>query len=106
MGLRTRCVRGKASWIGAAKLLAFETGAQWRSLSLPYGRVPIPDRLAQLRTLPDFLNRRGDNRCPILRVTKLQVHSSTDKAPLQHGTSPSRACDGDHYGLRAVLGMP
>src|SRR5215469_7529228 len=66
----------------------------------PHGRV------TQLRALPDVLNTRGDNRCLILRVTKLQVHSSTDEASLQHGTSPSRACDCDHDGLRAVLWMP
>ena len=70
-------------------------------LCRPHGRV------AQVRrALPDFLNTRGDNRCPILRVTKLQVHSPTDEAPLQQGTSPSRACDCDHHRLRAVLWMP
>ena len=42
---------------------------------------------APLRALPDFLDGGRDNRRSVFGVVKLQVHPSTDEAPLQHGTS-------------------
>jgi hypothetical protein len=41
-----------------------------------------------LCTLPDFLHGRRDYGRGIFLMTNLQVHTTTDKTPLQHGTSP------------------
>ena len=62
-------------------------------------------RPAPLRALPDFLDRGRDNRSSIFGVMKLQAHASTDEAPLQHGTSPGRACNDDQDWLGTVPGM-
>ncbi len=61
--------------------------------------------LLQLR-LSDFLDRRGDNRRRVFRMTKLQMHASTNKAAFQHGTSPGRACDRDLDWFWAIQRMP
>jgi hypothetical protein len=58
-----------------------------------------------LELLADFLNERSHNRCPVCGVIKLQPHAATDEASLEHGTAPSRACDGHQNGLRTVLRM-
>ena len=42
----------------------------------------------KLCTLPDFLYERRDYGGGIFRMTNLQVHATTDKAPLKHGTAP------------------
>ena len=68
-----------------------------------HGRANL--RPAPLRALPDFLDRGRDNRRSIFRMVKFQVHPSTDEAPLQHGTSPGRACNDDQDWLGTVPGM-
>jgi hypothetical protein len=68
-----------------------------------YAGVLIP-QLVHPR-LADFLDGRGDNWCRVLRVTKLQVHTSANIAPLQHGTSPRRTRNCDLGWLGAKLGM-
>ena len=35
-------------------------------------------------TFPDFSDNRGDNGCGISRMTKLEVHASTDEVYLEH----------------------
>jgi len=62
-------------------------------------------RPAPLRALPDFLDGGRDNRGSIFGVVKLQVHPSTDEAPLQHGTSPGRACNDDQDWLGTIPGV-
>src|SRR5450755_2615165 len=42
----------------------------------------------------------------VLGMTKLQMHTATDEAALQHRASPGRTTDGHLDWLWAVLGMP
>src|SRR5208282_1494289 len=55
--------------------------------------------------LADFLNRRRDNGCAVGGVMKLQLHTATDEAQLDHGTTPGRARDGYLDWLRTELRM-
>src|SRR5580704_14916128 len=53
----------------------------------------------------DFSDNRGDNGCGISRMTKLEVHASTDEVHLEHRAAPRGAGDGHQHRLRAVERM-
>jgi len=58
-----------------------------------------------LNWLVDFLNGRCNDRRAVCGVMEFQLHSTTDKAHLEHGTAPGRACDGHLNRVRTVLRM-
>jgi hypothetical protein len=60
----------------------------------------------RLYPLPDFLHARRDDGGGILRMTKFQVHATTDKMLFQHGTAPTGSCDGNQGRYWTVFRMP
>ena len=64
------------------------------------------NHVGMYRALADILNARGGNKAAICRVRKLQVHTSSYEATLEHGPSPGGTGDCDQNRFRAVFGMP
>src|SRR5579864_4762829 len=59
-----------------------------------------------MHALADFLNAGGHNRSAILRMTKLEMHTSANVSQFQHRSTPGRARDRHQYWFRTVLWMP
>ncbi len=59
-----------------------------------------------LLDLADIDNSGGRDRPSQLRMTKLQVHATTDETQLDHGAAPGRTMNTHLDGFRAILRVP
>jgi hypothetical protein len=65
----------------------------------------VAQNLFMKNPVANFLDGRGDDGGGVLGMAEFEVHAAADVLQLEHGTSPSRAGNGDLHRLRAELGM-